>query len=547
MAQPVNNACASATPIGEGTVNGTTAGATNDGPATCGSSSTAADVWYLYTAPQDGVLRVSTCGSALNTVLSLWDGCPAAAGAELACNDNCCILQSTVTRFVAAGEQYRIRVSGFNGASGAFTLQAGTTPFVHGPDVVYSNIISVAHYGPQDGIHAYSLSSNTCNVGDVDLAWGPTTPLLATNAYRLKDGRLEQVGLSWVKNGTSAIAGSGCGLPCNGANGCLLGSGCQDAYTANLNGNQTILGPRSAVNAYTGAYPGTNGENGDVLFKRLQVRQDDLDDAGALYFVEGQYVAWDDALTGNAMNNASYRRVTVSGAFAMSVADVIHTSLPAIYAWSEYGLGVNAPDPSVQVVAADVPGEGRFHVAAKVSDLGQGLYRYDYAVRNFNSHRGAGSFSVPLAPGALARAIGFHDVDHHSGEPYDGQDWAATVDGGAITWSCAQTFAQNPDANAIRFATMYNFWFETDRPPAPGAATIGLFMPGEPASIEAMVAVPAPPCLADVTGDGTVSVADLTSVILSWGSCPGCPADIDGDGAVTVADLIEVLLAWGPC
>ena len=59
-------------------------------------------------------------------------------------------------------------------------------------------------------------------------------------------------------------------------------------------------------------YPPTNGSmTGNAIYKRLQVHNTDLDPAleniGALYFVEGQYVTLDDATAGNNSNNASYR------------------------------------------------------------------------------------------------------------------------------------------------------------------------------------------------------------------------------------------------
>ncbi len=59
------------------------------------------------------------------------------------------------------------------------------------------------------------------------------------------------------------------------------------------------------------------------------------------------------------------------------------------------------------------------------------------------------------------------------------------------------------------------------------------------------------PCVADVTGDGSVNVADLLSVISAWGPCPAppaaCPADINSDAQVNVADLLGVISAWGAC
>jgi hypothetical protein len=62
-------------------------------------------------------------------------------------------------------------------------------------------------------------------------------------------------------------------------------------------------------------------------------------------------------------------------------------------------------------------------------------------------------------------------------------------------------------------------------------------------------------CPADITNDNTVGVADLLSVITTWGSCaipcpPHCATDIappGGDCAVGVADLLKVITSWGAC
>lgn len=55
------------------------------------------------------------------------------------------------------------------------------------------------------------------------------------------------------------------------------------------------------------------------------------------------------------------------------------------------------------------------------------------------------------------------------------------------------------------------------------------------------------PCIGDVNGDNQINVADLLSVISSWGPCAGCPADVNGDNQVNVADLLTVISEWGPC
>jgi hypothetical protein len=552
LAGPPNDNCSNATLITDGSYSGSTTGASNDGSGTCGASGTSPDVWYRYVAALDGVLNVDTCsGTNYDSVLGLWNGCPGGGGNEISCNDDTCGLQSGIATFVTEGTEYWIRVSGFSGATGNFTIDVEATDpgEITGPDVVYSDCTGITNWGAVGGIRGYSLGSHTCNIGDTNLDWGGTTPLLAMNAYRLHEGRLMQIGQSFVKNGTGAAAGSGCGLPCNGQGGSVLGAGCLDVYGASFNGSHGILGPRSDVNAYTGTYPGASGGSGGATYKRLQIRETDLSQsgAGALYFIEGVYVAHDDASWGNAFNNASYKRVTVSGSFNLNVTGSMEIGVPALQAWQDHGNGVGQPDDSVELVTADVPKEGRFHLGSKVTDLGGGMWRYDYAVFNLNSHRSGGSFSVPMPAGASVSNLGFNDVDYHSGEPYDNTDWEMTIGTTSVEWSSPQTFFQNPDTNALRFGTMYNFWFDANVAPADGSVTLGLFRPGTPDSIDIDAVVPSTPdCPADVTGDGAIDVEDLVEVVLNWGPCD-CAADVTGNGVVDVEDLVEVILNWGPC
>ncbi len=355
-----------------------------------------------------------------------------------------------------------------------------------GPDVVYTNCQSVTNWGSVGGIRGYSLGSYTCNIGDQNLMWGNTwggTPGFGMNAYRLHDGRLMQIGMSWVKHACCAAAGNGCGMGCNGQGGSWLGVGCRDIYSSGYNGGQSRLGPRSDLNPYTGGWQAAPGGSGNATFKRLQVAESDITEGNfpdSLYFVEGVYVATDDAQSGNWLNNASYRQVTLGGGFDLAVTGVMYETIPAIRAWHDHGNGINVPDESVQIVNVDVPDEGRFVAAAKARDNGDGTWRYEYAVFNLNSHRSGGSLSVPIPSGAAVTNVGFHDVDYHSGEVYDNTDWNMTVSVSSVTWSSPATFDEDPNTNALRWGTMYNFWFDADAPPVETDIQIGLFRPGSP-------------------------------------------------------------------
>jgi hypothetical protein len=221
-----------------------------------------------------------------------------------------------------------------------------------------------------------------------------------------------------------------------------------------------------------------------VYDQRVKVATTDLDaaqNAGATYFAEGQYIANDDAAAGNAFNNASYRRVTVGAApnYTLTMTGTFFEQFPAIFAWP-------AQDTGVILINADVPGTivERYHVARKVTDLGGGVWHYEYAVHNQNSDRAARAFSVEFPVATGFTNVGFKGIVHHSGEPYATDDWTSSSTPNTLTWS-TDTFATNANAHALRFATMFNFWFDADQPPSDAIInSIGLFKPGDPTSVD---------------------------------------------------------------
>ncbi len=352
------------------------------------------------------------------------------------------------------------------------------------PDVIVGDLPETTNYGSVGGIQAYSIGTTSCNLGSCWLNWIASSaekPVIGQTMYRLKAGRFEQIGQSWLKHGFTALQGSVCSSSCVAApSGAHLGVNCSDPYSSGLNGGQSRLGPKSDVNPNTGVYlyPDPRiSTTGDAIFKRLQVHITDIDPAqnvGAAYFVEGQYVTHDDASAKNNANNASYRPVSVGAApYNLTLTGSTQRQKWAILAWK-----VSDASVTEKVVAAP---EGQFIVSAKATSLGGGIYHYEYAVQNLTNHRAGQSFSVPFPAGTVITNVGFHDVDYHSGEPFDGTDWTSTVGATSVTWATT-TYAVNPNANALRWGTLYNFRFDANLAPGFAPITIGLFKPGTPSA-----------------------------------------------------------------
>jgi hypothetical protein len=392
------------------------------------------------------------------------------------------------------------------------------------PDIICGLLTNVNSYGVVGGVRAYSIGTTACNKGTTAANWIANTtnhPVISTSLYKLEDGRLIQLGVSFVKHSWAALQGNECGFGCGpGGHWQALGPGCSDPYSAGLNGTQTDLGPRFEINAYTGQFPWPPSfinNTGNAVYKRLQVPNAQMvTNSNGQFFAEGQYTALDDANAGNQFNNASYRRMSVNQSnFSMLGVGGTVRETPAIFAWQAHGLGANQPDPSVTISQIDVPGEGRFHLASKAVDLGNGMWRYEYGLHNMNSHRSAGSISIPVNTGSSN--YGFNGITYHSGEPIDNSPWTPVDDGSTLTWSTVD-YSVNPNANAVRWATMYNFWFETDSPPTTGDVAIGLFRPGSPSSLTASATVPSAgsTCPADFNGDDNVNFFDVSDFIAAY-------------------------------
>lgn len=438
-----------------------------------------------------------------------------------------------------------------------------------GPDVIVGVLShdAVSNYTSAGGIEAYSLGTTSCNLGNVNLTWldQPSNlhPAIGQNLFRMKlvngSRRFEQLGQSWLKHGFFALSDNACCASCSGTNGTALGVGCSDPYASSRNGGQGSLGPKWQVNATTGVHvhPIANpGWSGSVA-RRCQVKITDLEastgggDVNATrYFGEGQYVSADDAAAGNKNNNASYRPLSVSGsgsAWNFSAIGTTQREQAGIRAWKDTDPTVSEGDVTTQ---EDGGLTALVIVSAQATNLGGGIYHYEYAIQNLNSDRSIGSVSIPIRPDANITNIEFHDVDYHDGDGpgnvnYDGTDWPATFANSSVTWATTD-FGTNPNANALRWGTLYNFRFDADVAPwaGKGTVTMGYFKPGIAPTATIQTVTPYPCINGDMNGDAVIDGQDISIFVdrLLFGG-PSfqelCAGDVEAvrDGIINMDDV----------
>jgi hypothetical protein len=415
----------------------------------------------------------------------------------------------------------------------------GAPTLVQGPDVIVGDLEDVDQQGSSGTQVGLAIGTDSCNNGDEPIDWFalPQTdhPFIPQNLYRMSGGpenteRFEQIGQSWGKHAFFALEDFVCGT-CN-TSGCATGShlcpGCSDPYTSGLNGDQTGIGSRAWVNPFTGSFPSSandhSGHSHNGVSHRILVNTSDLDttqNPGASYFGEAAYISpheytWCQSNPDqcNMFNNFSYRPFQVSGTtnFTFSPTGATVRMQPAIQAWADMGATVTQVEP-------DPHNDGVFYVGYKVTGPDAGVWHYEYAIFNMNLDRAIQSFQV-IIPGALpVTNIDFHAPPQHPGWAHDGTHgdagyssapWDVTQDGASVTWN-TETFAQNQNANAIRWGTLYNFRFDSTGEPTASNATIGFFKTGEPVVVDVpgpalgVTPTPTPPTSPTPTATPTVS------------------------------------------
>jgi len=425
-------------------------------------------------------------------------------------------------------------------------MQNGADPstptLVPGPDVIVGELEDVNQLDPQAvGTQVgLAIGTDSCNNGDQPIDWFalPSTdhPIVPQNLYRMSGGadnqeRFEQIGQSWVKHTFEALEDFVCGT-CDTSNcqtGTHLCPGCSDPYVSFLNGEQDQIGSRAWINPFTGSFlSNANDHSGhvhDAVSHRILVETSDLipgQNPGATYFGEAAYIApyeytWCQSHPGqcNMFNNFSYRPFSVSGGpavFNFSPTGNTVRMQAAIQAWAATGATVTQVEP-------DPGNDGIFFVGYKVTGPNAGVWHYEYAVFNENLDRAIQSFQVSFGfPLVQLPSGGFHAPPQHPGWAHDGTvgdagysstPWTFTIDSLSATWN-TETFAENPNANAIRWGTLYNFRLDSSYPPLLNSATIGFFKTGSPITVQVLV-----PFMSDATPTVTPTPSPTASSTVS--------------------------------
>jgi hypothetical protein len=289
---------------------------------------------------------------------------------------------------------------------------------------------------------------------------------------------------------------------------------------------------------------------------------------GGKVILEGYYVINGDA---NKLNNIAHREFNytppVSGLPVFAGTNFVlsgpHHFGPMLFRW-----------PGADVQQALPSDQGAAYVGSRVThDNVTGLYTYEYNVYNMDMDTGLWSVAVPITPSTNPTGISFRQPRQYapaypSTNPlsvggfiraWDFTPWANTVGASALTYAPVAATAPNTDNNAIRWGTMYTYWFTSEQPPRSNAViTVARSADG---SITPMTAtVSGPRNFADITDigsnggpDGQLTVDDVITFFNTYSDGTGCPgaapcsvADITGvgglpagpDGQLTVDDVI---------
>ncbi|HEU4419123.1 MAG TPA: hypothetical protein VFT55_09305, partial [Planctomycetota bacterium] len=354
-----------------------------------------------------------------------------------------------------------------------------------------------------NGVQAIGTWTVVCNPGTSDIPFlAPMNPLHAFIHYmvlRESDGRLVQVSnWAWVKHTFgSSNDPSPCGnCPMPGLTSYVV-QGCNDTYANSQAVDHFNLGPPEEIDPWLGTWnpvcshfdrgnpPVAPAQQCDgirsltqaqaavlnqAIGNAMRVYDDDLAVPGANFFYQAGYLIPHeaDALRDDNLGSRQFTATWNPGSQQWDLADSSAFQQGSVLQrWTGAAIDSNANGVD----------DGRYYVAVKVTGPTNGRYHYEYAVQNRDNLRGMGAFRIPVCPDAQVTGFGFHDFDRQAIS-----DWTAAKVGSEIVF---QVNALSP--NPLRWNSIFNFWFDCDAAPQPGATLLDQYDVGPGALV---VAVP---------------------------------------------------------
>ncbi|TVS13409.1 MAG: hypothetical protein EA419_02000 [Wenzhouxiangella sp.] len=379
------------------------------------------------------------------------------------------------------------------------------------------NFVTALGQEPDTGRLKIAPAATLKNVGEADVPWfqqfqpaDPALypheprdqhPFLVWNLYRIHNGRMEQLAASGVKH---AFFSQNLACQINCGNGNILWPGCEDTYSTQNNDTATFQGPRSEITPHLGLWdscgsffdPGCTGSQtgfaGDWKH-RLLVDPQELTQADADYFIDAWYVIQYDV---NIWNGMGYHRIepeTVPPSGQTFSLDPFIQGSP-MREWVPEGQSTAEAAHQLIVVESDTPEApypdnmplGHLRVLAQVEDLGDGSFRYRYAVMNFDLSSGVHEFRVPLPPDAdlLEAWMGGPPDVLETAWPHDRLDRSVRF--------------RAPEGHSLPWFTLYNFEIVVNKQPlADGPVQLVSESEGGARTLEARMPIPDPSVFRD--------------------------------------------------
>ena len=343
-------------------------------------------------------------------------------------------------------------------------------------------------------------------------------PFLIWNLYRVDaNGGIAQVGRSGVKH-AFVSTNQGCTSTCGVYGGHALGLGCSDTYSSGNNDSASDMGPRSEIIPAKGQWgrcgsifdtncDGNSNSSGNTSWTQRMKTPEKLlahgagDGVGFLF--ESWYVVRDDINIYNSMASESVNPQFSGSQWALTGATGYKLGA-AIDRW------VDPATPTATSLSTELAtSEGHAKLAVKVTDLGGGKWRYNYAVMNLDfaraktsgaepnlhviSNAGFDRFSVPVP--ANAHIVG---SSANVGELNPNLQWRSRNTAGQLSWSTDMSipvfggsgYPMPTSLATLDWGVLYSFSFTSTLAPGSGNATLHVAEAGTPASYEVTTLVP---------------------------------------------------------